>query len=73
MNWLDICALDDINVLGSRIVSGPSIGLPTGIQMNMPTRIRMQTTMRRVRRRSPGFEVGAAIKPERPLSPRGEA
>ena len=23
MNWLDICALDDINVLGSRIVSGP--------------------------------------------------
>ncbi|MFI8738848.1 nitrite reductase small subunit NirD [Ectopseudomonas toyotomiensis] len=23
MNWLDICALDDINMLGSRIVSGP--------------------------------------------------
>ncbi|WP_161867060.1 nitrite reductase small subunit NirD [Pseudomonas yangonensis] len=23
MNWLDICALDEINVLGSRIVSGP--------------------------------------------------
>ena len=23
MNWLDICALDEINALGSRIVSGP--------------------------------------------------
>ncbi|AVO55381.1 nitrite reductase small subunit NirD [Ectopseudomonas mendocina] len=23
MNWLDICALDEINVLGSRIVTGP--------------------------------------------------
>lgn len=23
MNWLDICALEDINVLGSRIVVGP--------------------------------------------------
>ena len=23
MNWLDICALDDINRLGSRIVAGP--------------------------------------------------
>lgn len=23
MNWLDICDLEDINVLGSRIVSGP--------------------------------------------------
>ncbi|VXC25324.1 Assimilatory nitrite reductase (NAD(P)H) small subunit [Pseudomonas sp. 8AS] len=23
MNWLDICALEEINVLGSRIVSGP--------------------------------------------------
>lgn len=23
MNWLDICALEDINVLGSRIVAGP--------------------------------------------------
>ena len=23
MNWLDICALDEITVLGSRIVSGP--------------------------------------------------
>ncbi|PTS84279.1 nitrite reductase (NAD(P)H) small subunit [Pseudomonas sp. HMWF032] len=23
MNWLDICALEDINVLGSRIISGP--------------------------------------------------
>ena len=57
----------------ARIVSGPSIGLPTETQKKMPTRIRMQTTMRRVRRRSHGFEVGAAIKPERSLSPRGEA
>ena len=23
MNWLDICALDEINTLGSRIVAGP--------------------------------------------------
>ena len=23
MNWLDICALDDINALGSRIINGP--------------------------------------------------
>ena len=23
MNWLDICALEEINVLGSRIVDGP--------------------------------------------------
>ena len=23
MNWLDICALEDINLLGSRIVAGP--------------------------------------------------
>ena len=23
MNWLDICALDEINALGSRIISGP--------------------------------------------------
>ena len=23
MNWLDICALEEINVLGSRIVAGP--------------------------------------------------
>ncbi len=23
MNWLDICALEEINVLGSRIISGP--------------------------------------------------
>lgn len=23
MNWLDICALEEINVLGSRIVGGP--------------------------------------------------
>ncbi|WP_260955049.1 nitrite reductase small subunit NirD [Pseudomonas citri] len=23
MNWLDICALEDINALGSRIVTGP--------------------------------------------------
>ncbi|PXX75750.1 assimilatory nitrite reductase (NAD(P)H) small subunit [Pseudomonas sp. LAMO17WK12:I10] len=23
MNWLDICALDEINALGSRIVNGP--------------------------------------------------
>lgn len=23
MNWLDICALDDINPLGSRIIAGP--------------------------------------------------
>jgi len=24
MNWLDICALEEINVLGARIVAGPS-------------------------------------------------
>ncbi|KJK03616.1 nitrite reductase [Pseudomonas sp. 21] len=23
MNWLDICALDDINPLGSRVIAGP--------------------------------------------------
>ncbi|MGF6090660.1 nitrite reductase small subunit NirD [Pseudomonas sp. 18173] len=23
MNWLDICALDEINALGSRIIAGP--------------------------------------------------
>lgn len=23
MNWLDICALDEINPLGSRVVAGP--------------------------------------------------
>lgn len=23
MNWLDICALDEINTLGSRIINGP--------------------------------------------------
>ncbi|MEE4464719.1 nitrite reductase (NAD(P)H) small subunit, partial [Azotobacter chroococcum] len=23
MNWLDICALEEINVLGARIVAGP--------------------------------------------------
>ncbi|AZC17341.1 MULTISPECIES: nitrite reductase small subunit NirD [Pseudomonas] len=23
MNWLDICALEDINILGSRIIKGP--------------------------------------------------
>ncbi len=23
MNWLDICSLEDINALGSRIISGP--------------------------------------------------
>ncbi|MGV8842357.1 MAG: nitrite reductase small subunit NirD [Pseudomonas sp.] len=23
MNWLDICSLEDINVLGSRIIAGP--------------------------------------------------
>lgn len=23
MNWLDICALEEINVLGSRIIAGP--------------------------------------------------
>ncbi|OOG11538.1 nitrite reductase small subunit NirD [Pseudomonas sp. C9] len=23
MNWLDICALEDINALGSRIIAGP--------------------------------------------------
>ncbi len=23
MNWLDICALEDINILGSRIINGP--------------------------------------------------
>jgi nitrite reductase (NADH) small subunit len=24
MNWLDICALDEINVLGARVVAGPT-------------------------------------------------
>ena len=23
MNWLDICALEEINILGSRIINGP--------------------------------------------------
>ncbi|HEY8331002.1 MAG TPA: nitrite reductase (NAD(P)H) small subunit, partial [Pseudomonas sp.] len=23
MNWLDICALEEINVLGARVVAGP--------------------------------------------------
>ena len=56
----------------ARIVSGPSIGLPNGIQMNAPTRISTTAMMRRVRRRSHGFNAGAEIEPEPPLSPRGE-
>lgn len=60
MNWLDICALEDINILGSRIINGPKGDIAIFVPATMKCSPSMTVARTRVARCPKGWSMANA-------------